>query len=153
MQTRKYRRNPASTLLYAAFTVLCLAGGLFLVIAFFLPPAGSHPPELVFALLLLLSAALGATQVIFGRDVLVVTDDGLRGFQLVRWLVIPWSSVHSFTVKYSARSNTYLAYVTLDSGKRVPLGEPKHGPERVERFAAELTEALREHREQAPRDL
>jgi hypothetical protein len=134
-------------LLYAVATVVCLAGCLFLVIAFFLPPAGAHPARLVFGFLFLLVAALAGAEGSCGGK-LVATDDGLRGFQSWHRLVIPWSSVRSFTVKYDARSHTYLAYVTLDNGRQVPLGDPRYSRVRVERFAAELTEAFHEHREQ-----
>jgi hypothetical protein len=148
MQTREYRLS-ASILLCVGAAVLCLALGLFLVIDFFFPPhAGARPARLVFGFLSLLFAAAVGAQGIFGRK-LVVTDDGLRGFQDWHRLVIPWSSVRAFTVKYASKSRTYMAYVTLDNGKQVPLGDPSYKRERVERFAAELTEALREHREQA----
>jgi hypothetical protein len=73
---------------------------------------------------------------------LLVTDDGLRGFQDLHPLVIPWSSVQSISVDYkAARQVVWVAWVTLGNGERVPP-EPTQGTrEHVGRITAELTAA------------
>jgi hypothetical protein len=149
MQPREYRASPAWTLFVAAEAVVFLAMGLFMITEFFLPPqAGTRPGSLVLGLIPLVIGAAAGAEAFFGRK-LLVTDDGLRGFVNFRRLVIPWSSVRSFTVEYERRSHTYVARVTLDNGEQVSLMQPRYRRERVERFVAELTEALREHHEQA----
>jgi hypothetical protein len=149
MQTREYRRNLAATLLLVGIAVLFLAVGLFLIIAFFFPPhAGARPARLVFGLLALPLAAVSGAAGILGRRLLLVTEDGLCVSQTFRRRVIPWSSVRSFTVEWS-NWRWYVVYVMLNNGEQVLLGDPRYGQERAEWFAAELTEALREHRGQA----